>query len=472
MRRVDVAIVGAGPAGLAAAARLAQADVSIALLDEQRAAGGQIYRGVGEVPAARAALLGADYLAGRSLLAALSSPQVSHLTGATIWEVTPDGAIAYSRRGRAAELEAGRVIVATGALERPMPFPGWTLPGVMTAGAAQILLKTAGLLPPTPTVLAGSGPLLYLLANQLVAMGHEIAALVDTTPADTRAAALRHAVGAARGWRTLAKGLRLLRGIKAAGVRHLKGARDLCAEGEGSVERLAFTAGGRRESLACAAVLVHNGVVPNVQITRSLNLEHEWDALQCAWRPRLDPDGRTSEPKILVAGDGGGIAGADAAVPSGQLAALAALADLGRLDASRVEPEQAAARAELRRLTAVRPFLDALYAPAEAFLDPPDETIVCRCEEVTAAELRGFVDLGCLGPNQAKSYGRSGMGPCQGRYCGPTVSAIIARRRGVPIEAVGAFRVRPPLKPVTLKELAAMAESGSAGGGDATEPAA
>ena len=97
-----------------------------------------------------------------------------------------------------------------------------------------------------------------------------------------------------------------------------------------------------------------------------------------------------------------------------------------------------------------------LYAPSPEFLDPPDETVLCRCEEVTAGTVREFADLGCLGPNQAKAFGRPGMGPCQGRYCGLTVASVIAARRGVPVEEVGYYRIRPPLKPVTLGELAAM----------------
>jgi len=454
--RYDCAIVGAGPAGLAAADVLGAEGCKVALLDEQPAAGGQIYRGIATADAKRRQVLGEDYAAGAALLGALAHDSVGHLAEATVWEVAAERRISYSVNGKAQSLKASQILIATGATERPMPFPGWTLPGVMTAGAGQILLKTAGLLPPSPCVLAGSGPLLLLLANQYLAAGLKLDAIVETTPRGNLGKALPHALGALRGHRILRKGLKLLAGLRKAAVPHYRRATDLVAEGAEAVEALAFTADGRRRRLDCTSLMIHNGVVPNVQIGRSLNLEHDWDDLQLCWRPRVDDFGGTSLAGIRIAGDGAAIGGAEASAEAGRLAALAMLADLGKITAAERDNRARKALAAYRALAGGRPFLDALYAPAPAFLAPPDETIVCRCEEVTAGTLRGFVDLGCLGPNQAKSFGRPGMGPCQGRYCGLTVSSVIAAKRGVPMAEVGYYRLRPPLKPITLGELASM----------------
>jgi NADPH-dependent 2,4-dienoyl-CoA reductase/sulfur reductase-like enzyme len=455
--KTEIAIIGAGPAGLAAADLLGEAGCDVTLLDEQLAAGGQIYRGVGNAGPERIRVLGADYAAGRTLVRALDRPGVRHIAGATVWEVTREGEISYSVVGAAHQLTAGQIIVCNGATERPMPFPGWTLPGVMMAGAGQILLKTSGLLPPAPTVLAGSGPLLYLIAAQYLAAGHKVAAIVETTPGANRAKAVPHFLGMALSPKYLLKGLGLIARLKRARIPHYRGATGLRAEGAGRIEALTFRSGGQTRRLDCAALLIHTGIVPNVQITRSLNLPHDWHELQQCWHPRHDAFGATEAEGIFVAGDGGGIAGADAAVHSGRIAALGALAGLGRIGTDerdrRAQPEHRA----LARCTRSRPFLDAFYAPAPEFLDPPDETIVCRCEEVTAGTIREFVGLGCLGPNQAKSFGRPGMGPCQGRYCGLTVSTVIAAKGGVAPAEVGYYRIRPPLKPVTLGELAAMA---------------
>jgi NADPH-dependent 2,4-dienoyl-CoA reductase/sulfur reductase-like enzyme len=456
--RTEIAIIGSGPAGLAAAGLLGEAGCEVTLIDEQPAPGGQIYRGVASASAERLRILGADYAVGRNLLGAAHRPYVRHIPSATVWEVTREREISYSVGGAARRVVARQVIVCNGATERPMPFPGWTLPGVMMAGAGQILLKTSGLLPPAPLVLAGSGPLLYLVASQYLAAGHEVAAIVETTPGTNRWVALRYLPGMLLSPRLLLKGLSLLAGLKRARVPHYRGAIGLRAEGTDRVETLAFTVGGKARRLPCAALLIHTGIIPNVQITRSLNLTHDWDGLQQCWHPRLDGFGRTEAEGIFVAGDGGTIAGADAAVHSGRLAALGCMAALGHIDADERDRRAAADRTALARQKRARPFLDALYAPAQEFLDPPDETIVCRCEEVTAGTVRGFVDLGCLGPNQAKSFGRPGMGPCQGRYCGATVSAVIAAKRGVSVAETGYYRIRPPLKPVTLGELATMAD--------------
>ena len=455
--QVDVAIIGAGPAGLAAADVLGKAGCKVALLDEQPAAGGQIFRGIVAADDRRKRLLGDDYAAGDKLLAGLDHAGVRHLAGATVWEVTPDRRLSFSIGGKAQSLAAEHVLIATGAIERPMPFPGWTLPGVMTVGAGQILLKTAGLLPPSPCILAGSGPLLYLLAAQYLAAGLTIDAIVETTPKGNFRKALKHAPGALIGNRYLRKGLAMLNVLHKSGIQHYRQAHELVAEGTCEVEALTFATGDERHRLPCRSLLLHVGVTPNVQISRSLHLVHDWDRLQHGWRPRVDVFGATSISGIRIAGDGGGIMGAEAAVHGGRLAAFAILAELGKLTS---DQRDALANRDLlgyRHHGRARPFLDALYAPAPEFLNPPDDAVICRCEEVTAGQIRSFVDLGCEGPNQAKAFGRSGMGPCQGRYCGLTVAGVIAAKRGVPMADVGYYRIRPPLKPITLGELAAMA---------------
>lgn len=454
--RADLVIVGAGPAGLAAARAAGESAVETLLIDDQPGPGGQIYRAVSEAPESRLAVLGPDYARGRDLLDALEPRSVRHLSNATVWQVTSEREVFLTQDEAARRVLARRIILATGAMERAMPFPGWTLPGVMTAGAGQVLLKTAELVPGGQMVLAGSGPLLLLLAWQYLRAGAPVAAMVETTPTANFAAALRHLPGALRGADYLSKGWSMLRAIRRGRIPHYRNARGLAAAGEDEIASLRFTARGRTHELACDLLLVHQGVVPNVQITRSLGLDHEWDPAQRCWRPRLGPWGETGLDGIAVAGDGGGIGGAWAAELQGRIAGLHAAHGLGALSAEGLERQSAPLRRALARHLAIRPFLDALYQPAAEFLTPDDETVVCRCEEVTAGAIRGYVELGCLGPNQTKAFGRPGMGPCQGRFCGLTVSEVIAQARGVSTAEVGYYRIRPPIKPVTLGELAAM----------------
>ena len=188
----DAIVIGAGPAGMASAARAAQLGLNTLLIDEQASPGGQIYRRVAQADAATRRLLGADYSAGLGLVERLQAGTAQHLTGALAWDVGRDGTVTVLHDGVAKAFRAPQLIIANGALERPSPLPGWTLPGVMNAGAAQIAMKTDALVPDVPVVLAGGGPLLLLVACQLLDAGVRLAALVETPAAGQRLRALPH----------------------------------------------------------------------------------------------------------------------------------------------------------------------------------------------------------------------------------------------------------------------------------------
>jgi bacterioferritin-associated ferredoxin len=170
----------------------------------------------------------------------------------------------------------------------------------------------------------------------------------------------------------------------------------------------------------------------------------------------LDDFGATTVPGIAIAGDGAGIAGAGAAEERGRLAAIAAVR---ALEPSAPVGDEQEVRHALRRHARGRRFLDALYQPPRQFRMPEDDTIVCRCEEVTARQIRETAALGCDGPNQMKAFLRCGMGPCQGRLCGLTVTELIASARGTTPQTVGYYRLRPPIKPIPLADLAGLPAS-------------
>lgn len=448
----DLVVIGAGPAGMAAACEARSHGLSVVLLDEQAAIGGQIYRSVETAPADRIHVLGKDYAVGRTLVADFRNSGSRHIAGATVWNLSADGTVDYVADGASGKAVGTHVLIAGGAMERPFPIRGWTLPGVMGAGAAQILLKGAGALPSGPVVLAGCGPLLYLLAWQYLRAGAQIRALVDTTSKAAHLRAARHAAGALLGWRDLAKGIKLLATLRSHGIPVHSGCTDLAVEGEQRVEGLSFRQGGRQIHVPASLLLLHQGVVPNTQLSWSTGADHRWNPDQLCWQPVADPWGRLGETPLYVAGDSRAIVGAQASAVQGRLAALAIAARLGRL--SDLDRRAAPLLHDFRRLTAIRPFLDTLYRPLDENRIPQDgEVMVCRCEEVTAAQIRGYVALGCQGPNQTKAFGRCGMGPCQGRFCGLTVTELIAQARGVAPDEVGYYRIRPPVKPVTLGEL-------------------
>jgi thioredoxin reductase len=457
---VDVAVIGAGPAGLAAATRAAGAGLTVVLLDEQETVGGQIYRAIERSDAQRREILGPDYVAGAALADAFARSGARYEPNASVWQVTRERSVHYLKDGKVGSFEAKRVVLATGALERPFPIPGWTLPGVLTAGAAQILLKSAGEVPTEPPVLVGCGPLLYLLGWQYVRAGVPIRALVDTTRHEDRWRAKRHMTSALRAWPYLAKGLQLLRALREAGMPIHEGADDLRIEGtpgDDGTERahaLSFSVRGVPQRIEANVFLLHQGVVPNTQFSWSLRATHHWDDAQLCFTPQTDEWGELDLAGIFVAGDGGGIAGAQAAEAQGELSALAIAAQLGAIDQTTRNRSAAPLLRRLAEVRRIRPFLDTLYRPRDENRVPRDDVLVCRCEEVTAGDVRRFVELGCQGPNQAKSFGRCGMGPCQGRLCGLTVTEVIADARKVSPATVGYYRIRPPIKPLTLGELA------------------
>jgi len=455
MIRRDLVIIGAGPAGMAAAARAAELGLSVSILDEQPRAGGQIYRDVDRAAALRGDILGKDYKHGATLTDGLRRADIDHLPGAVVWAIEEGFRISYSQDGQGAQIAAARVLLATGALERPMPLPGWTLPGVMTAGAGQILLKQSGVLARN-AVLVGSGPLLYLIAAQMIRAGTPPAAMIETQGRGDIISAMRHLGGALRGWPYLLKGMKMLAEIRRARVPRFTGAQGIAIEGETRAEAVTLTSAGHSRRIACDTVFLHHGVVPNTQAARSLGVGHEWDHLQNCFVPALDEWGQSDVAGVFIAGDGAGIGGAKAAEYAGGLAALKIAEELGRLDPAACMEQAAPLRAALARERAPRAFLDAAYPPCVEALAPADNTIVCRCEEITAGDIRRYASLGCLGPNQAKAFGRAGMGPCQGRFCGLTVTALLAKANGRTPDETGHFRIRPPLKPVTLGELAAM----------------
>lgn len=448
---------------MAAAIDCAKAGASVVLLDEQARPGGQIYRAIQADGHPLGDIFGPDYLRGATLVDALDNTKLKHITEATIWRVDPDKTVFWSQRGKAEQLKAQRIILATGALERSFPFPGWTLPGVMTAGASQILLKTASIAP-KQAIMVGTGPLLYLLAAQLINAGAKPAAIVDTQTPKQYLLASRYAINALKGHKYITKGLKLLRQIRKAEVAHYTQATDIYAhskdDSKDKVEQLSFRSGGKEIILPATTVLSHIGVIPNVQLSRAMGLEHDWDPVQHCWRPRLDKHNNTSLSGVAIAGDSGGIGGALVAEYQGQLVATEALHALGYLDRTQWQQRTQTLKQVIQQESTIRPFLDTLYAPPQQALTPPDNTIVCRCEEVTAGEIRHHARNQSNGINQIKTYTRCGMGPCQGRYCGQTVAEIIADETRTDIAEVGYYRIRHPIKPLKLGELASLTPTG------------
>jgi len=456
----DIAVVGAGPAGLHAALAAARGGASVVLLDEYPEPGGQFYRQLPtdfEVPDRNR--LDPDFTKGDGLLGEVRASGITLLNEASVWGSFEGGLLEVMHRRRAISVRARRIVVATGAIERPGVFPGWDLPGVMTPGGAQTLVKGQGVLPGERIVLAGSGPFLLPVARTLIQAGRPPVGVFEAThPVDWARHVLRlwghgdRIAEALAYWRTLAR----------AGVPvHFRKvvAR---AEGSGAVERVVLMTcdrhgrpiPGSEQAIEADTLCVGFGFVPAVQLTRALGCRHEYDARAGGWIPAHDDDMQTSVRGVFVAGEVAGIGGAWAAMAEGALAASAALVGLGfTVPAPRIE----SLRRERQHRRAFAALVNELFEPRAGLLDlVTDATTVCRCEEVTASDVRAACRPWGANVNFIKGATRCGMGYCQGRICGPLAEALVVRELGLAPGSVDHFHPRSPIKPVRVSDLASL----------------
>ncbi|HLY53845.1 MAG TPA: FAD-dependent oxidoreductase, partial [Steroidobacteraceae bacterium] len=329
--RYELAVIGAGPAGMAAAITAAEIGIDTVILDEQPTPGGQIYRAIGETPLRDPAILGAAYWKGAPLVETFHASAAQYVPEATVWTASADGEIGVSVGGSVRMLKVKRIILATGALERPFPIQGWTLPGVMTAGAAQILLKSAAMVGAGRVVLAGTGPLLWLIAAQYLRAGGALTTILETTPRANLGRALPFLPGFLRS-SYLREGFELVTEVR----RRTNLVRSVIALRAGGTDRLTNvtyrTGAGLEVTVRADTLLLHQGVVPNVNLALALGCKHAWNETQLCFAPALDAWGQSSVAMVAIAGDGAGIAGAVAAEQRGHLAALGAAFQLGHVD--------------------------------------------------------------------------------------------------------------------------------------------
>lgn len=414
--RPDLLVVGAGPAGLSAALAAAQGGVSVLLADlNPGGPGGQIWRG------ARPDGVGES---GRLLREVRTHPGITPLYGAHLVLAEGSGhgrVLQFSTPGGAVRVRPGRVIVATGATERFLPFPGWTLPGVVGAGGLQAMVKGGLEVRGARVVVAGSGPLLLAAAAGLRAEGARVLAVAEQAGLGGLAG---FALAAAHSGGKVGEAARLAWALR--GVPYHLGTSPLRATGSGRLERVTLRGPFGERTLACDWLAVGFGLVPDTRAAALLGCE-----LGPGGAVRVGPWQDTSVPGVYAAGELTGVGGADKARLEGFVAGCAASGQAERLRDAPAELHQARAfQVALERGFALRPGLRALPSP---------DTIVCRCEDVTHAQLRS-----CASWTEAKLQTRCGMGPCQGVVCGPATETLYGWHSP---------GIRPPLSPIPLSEL-------------------
>jgi len=446
----DVLVIGGGAGGLAAAAEAARAGASVVVLDERKVPGGQYYK-----QAAAAAPLDAQQAEGAELLAEARAAGAEVIAGAEVWGAF-DGLLFLAEVDGAALVARPRTaIVATGAHERPAIVPGWTLPGVMTTGAAQTLWRSYRTLPGRRVAVCGSGPLNVQVALELAEGGAEVA-LVAEASGNPFLRPLTALAMLATGPRLTLAGLRMLSGLRRHGTPLAHATRLMRVEAEGEALRATFRGPAGVRSVTVDALLMNDGFEPQNEILRLLGARMAYDPevghLRCIRGEGME----TSVPGLHAVGDCAGMGGAPAAVAEGRIAGRRAAAATGHGDGHDIF-------AFARRRAAARRFQRWLWTMHDIRPRPltglPDETVLCRCEEITLGDVRaGMAD----GPGHAgtlKRATRLGMGRCQGRYCGPVAARLVAEATATAVEDHSHFAPRVPVKPVAVGTILAAQEA-------------
>ncbi|HET6565832.1 MAG TPA: FAD-dependent oxidoreductase [Xanthomonadales bacterium] len=471
----DLLIIGAGPAGMAAAEEARAHGLAVTVVDEQAARGGQFLRQPPTGFALARWLPGKTYRRAKQLLARsekLAGVQwLQQATVAGIFSSHPGDSTNARHRvlvegeNRCHEVLARTVLVATGCYDLPVAFPGWNTPGVMAAGGIQAFIKSQQFVPGQRFVLAGSHPLQLVIADQIIQAGGTVAAVLFSQPRSVAGALLRHPITLLRQADKLTQTAGILLRLRRAGVPVRFGQTVVSAQGDSELNLVTTAAvdsrgkvlPGSEQTMACDRLGVCFSFLSSTELLRQMGAECAWNARRGGWIAQHDRWMQSSAPGVFVAGETTGVAGSDAAMEAGRLAALGCALQLGKLSQAAAEQLAQRIRQSLQRKLQFAEVLSRLSWPGDAFLDQfvSGETTVCKCEELTAGKLQTLLreNPGIDTASAAKLLSRAGMGLCQGRYCHHTLTRLVAGVRGLEVDDVAGFTSRFPAKPITIGSL-------------------
>ena len=454
----DVVIIGAGPSGIGAAAVLAEYPLKVLLIDENNQIGGQLWREPAHKPANRFRdSQGSDLQLDLRAAMGTKMNNLHIISPACVLGGFPEKHILLSTSDESVkEIRTRRIIFATGAREKVRPFNGWTLPGVMTLGAAQILLKYYGVLASSNILIAGAGPLIYLLSSQIIGAGGHVTAVLDRSPAITMLNTK---------WLTAGQLSKIGQGIVALGrlikkrvsINHRKQVVEVKDQGKlqevtvGKIAPDGTIVQGSQKRYETQILAVGNGFVPNIELPQLAGCDLAYAVDMDCWIVKVDSSMETSINGIFAAGEITGIAGGDKALIEGRLAALSILKQFGKLNSKKHRIQKTALLRKRKRCQLFGTFLYrqwAIYPGEWAEID--DATIICRCEDITMGTIRDWIKKGISSASELKRATRCGMGNCQGRTCGPLIYDILAAYSIVGKQGPPPLSVRTPVKPIPL----------------------
>ena len=459
IKKVDLVVLGAGPAGVAAANVASKEGAEVVIIDENSSAGGQIYRAPPNEFQPQNSFKSDEFREGEKQRNILENSDLTALFKHRVWSVSSDLVVSTVGPNGLSSWHARSLIIANGALERIIPFPGWTIPGVIGLAASTILLKSQYVLPGQSTVVAGCGPLLIAVANGIIKSGGKVSAIIDLNSKSDWIKAFPRLFSRPD---QLFKGMSWFANIMKAGIKLYGGHAVTNTKQVDNVLRISIapinSAGSILDSknqkiVEGDCLAIGHGLFPSTEITRLLKAKHIYDPLKGGWVPLIDDDFRSSIPGVYIAGDATGISGAFSAVQKGRIAGMAAVRDLNVMSSQKYK---AKIKSELIILKKNENFGKAAvrlmkFRP-ELIQTITSETIVCRCEDVFRSEIDEAIESGARDLNQLKAWTRCGMGPCQGRTCSEAIEAILESKVGSR-ELAGQWTGRTPLRPVPIEQI-------------------
>jgi thioredoxin reductase/bacterioferritin-associated ferredoxin len=454
-------VIGAGPAGIMAAFTAAEAGVDVVLIDENPQSGGQYYR---QSPPEFTFDNPINGLSGREdaqeVLGKLSHPKIRTLYNTQVWGIFEPRILALADQEQSFLLQADKVILATGAYDRPLAFPGWTLPGVFGAAATLRMIKTQWVLPGRRVLLAGLGPLQLALADALLRAGTDVVCVAEAANPTKSWQQLPKFWGH---WDRLREASTYMASLRKHRVPLLFNHAIIEASGEDQVEKVKIARldpqgvpiSDTERQFEVDAICLGYGLLPSFQLAAALGCRLHYDEHLGWYAPYHNSHMETNQEGVFVAGDVTDISGAKVAIVEGQIAGLTAAYQLGLLSETTFAQRLVPAYRTLRHLNRLASAMQEIYAfrPGLSHL-AKDDTLLCRCEEITYGQVQDALANGAVDLNQVKLATRSGMGYCQGRFCSVLIAPLIAQATDQPISKIQPFTVRPPIQPIPLKVLA------------------
>jgi len=455
----DFAVIGGGPAGMAAAVRASENGVGVVLIDERDSLGGQIFKQLGPgFKVTNPNELQVPPHIGQALISKTEQSKITFFLKTTVLSIEDNDLMVASDSDHVSRITFRKLLIATGAYDRPVAFPGWTLPGVITAGSAQTLVKTQRVLPGSKIIFAGSGPVALAFPAQLAKLGANIVSVLEAGPAPTPINVVKLLSASLGNWDLIVDAMKyrsmLVR--KRIPVRY----RSIIVEAHGTSRVEAVTIAkvdrnwrikqGTQQRIEVDTLCLGYGFLPSSELLRLVGCEFEYEESKGGQVIKSDQWGHTTVPNVYAVGDGSGVEGSYIAISRGNLVGISVSKELSHIGMDQANIQAKKFHSETRRRRAFQRALRSMFDVKVGIFElADDQTIICRCEIIRKREI-DLVISSTSDLSVVKAITRAGMGSCQGRNCQRQISAMVALRHGIDIAKVPQGTPRFPVKPVAL----------------------